>query len=118
MSLPHRSGREPEVSFDSRYEISPYTLWRRLANGPKLLLVDLRRPPARSPFADALPWRGPDWRPAQDQDVVFFDQDGREALAVARRLRAAGHRRVRALFGGIALYEFALATVLEENGDR
>ncbi|MCP4660640.1 MAG: hypothetical protein GY856_35010 [bacterium] len=118
MNPDHRIDPEPEVSFDPRLEISPYTVWHRLESGPKLLLVDLRRPPGRSPFADVLPWRGPDWRPATDEDVVFFDDDGTEALEVVRRLRAAGHSRARALFGGLALYELALDTVLDGHGER
>ncbi len=118
MSPDHPSGPEPELRFDPGLEISPYTVWHRLERGPKLCLVDLRRPPGRAPFGDALPWRGPDWRPAPDEDVVVFDDQGTEALEVVRRLQAAGHSRVRALFGGLALYEFALATVLDKPGER
>lgn len=115
MSPDHLLDPEPEVSFDPGLEISPFTVWHRLKSGPKLVLVDLRRPPGRSPFADARPW-DPNWRPATDEDVVFFDADGTEAIAVVRALRAAGHSRMRALFGGLALYEFALATVLDGEG--
>jgi 3-mercaptopyruvate sulfurtransferase SseA len=40
--------------------------------------------------------------------VVLFDEDGAAALESARRLQAAGHPRVRALFGGLALWDFSL----------
>jgi hypothetical protein len=39
---------------------------------------------------------------------VLFDDDGNTAVALARELQAAGHARVRALFGGLELYAFAL----------
>ena len=40
--------------------------------------------------------------------MVLVDDDGAKAVEVARRLQAAGFPRVRALFGGLQLYEFSL----------
>jgi hypothetical protein len=40
--------------------------------------------------------------------VVLVDDDGATAVEVARRLQAAGFPLVRALFGGLQLYEFSL----------
>ncbi|HEV2846946.1 MAG TPA: hypothetical protein VG477_18970, partial [Thermoanaerobaculia bacterium] len=56
----------------------------------------------------SIPWPGPDWSPPADEDVVLFADDGVIALDAARRMRAAGWPRVKALFGGLALYDFAL----------
>jgi hypothetical protein len=40
--------------------------------------------------------------------VVLFDEDGTLAVEAARRLQAAGYSRVRALFGGLELWDFSL----------
>ncbi len=40
--------------------------------------------------------------------MVLFDDDGSAAVELAARLIEAGHSRVRALFGGLELYEFSL----------
>jgi len=40
--------------------------------------------------------------------VVLFDDDGTTAVQLAAELIEAGHPRVRALFGGLELYEFSL----------
>jgi hypothetical protein len=102
----------PVVTYDPRLEVSPFELFRRLRDGRPPLLVDLRGAsgagPGRLALRGAEPLPGPEWTPPADQDVVLFDDDGRSAVAEARRLQAAGHPRVRALFGGLALYEFAL----------
>jgi hypothetical protein len=40
--------------------------------------------------------------------VVLFDDDGAVAIDGARHMQAAGYPRVKALFGGLDLYEFSL----------
>jgi hypothetical protein len=40
--------------------------------------------------------------------VVLFDDDGSIAIDGARHMQAAGWPRVKALFGGLELYEFSL----------
>ena len=40
--------------------------------------------------------------------MVLFDDDGGTAVDLAARWVEAGHPRVRALFGGLELYEFSL----------
>jgi rhodanese-related sulfurtransferase len=101
------------VDFDPRLQISPYTVYRRLREGPEIVLVDLRPQPARRPpsLSAALAWPGPGWRAEDDADVVLFDDDGRGALELARRLREEGCRRVRALFGGLELWDLALGAL-------
>lgn len=98
----------PPVAFDPDAEISPYELFRRLREGRPTVLYDLRPDPAGGPtFQGAEPYPGAE-RIAPGAEAVLFDDDGAEARAVARRLRAAGRPRVRSLFGGIRLYDFAL----------
>jgi hypothetical protein len=104
-----------DVSFDPGLEISPYTVWRRRQCGPPLVVVDLRPAGEGLLFADAVTWPGPDWQPPEETDVVLVDADGTTAVGLARRLRAAGHRRVRALFGGSELFELALGTFLDQS---
>jgi hypothetical protein len=102
-------GGAPIVQFDPQLEISPFTVFRWLREGGRpLLLVDARPAPAGRTFRDALPWPGEEWEPPEDRDVVLFDEDESLAAAQARRLQAAGFERVRALFGGLELYEFSL----------
>jgi hypothetical protein len=105
----------PVVTFDPRLEVSPFELFRRIREGRAPLLFDLRDALARGPegqerlaLRGAEPFPGPPWTPPADQDVVLLDDDGTAAVVEARRLQAAGHPRVRALFGGLALYEFSL----------
>lgn len=98
----------PVVEFDPGLEISPFVLFRRLSEGPSPLLVDVRSRPGPLTFEGALRWPGAGWEPPADGDVVLFDEDGREAPEIARELQAAGHPRVRILFGGLELYAFAL----------
>jgi len=40
--------------------------------------------------------------------VVLFDDDGTTAVDGARHMQGAGWPRVKALFGGLDLYEFSL----------
>lgn len=104
-----RADGKPVVAFDPRLEISPFALFRRLDEGRELLLVDVRQPAeGGKTLKQATPFAGDDWRPPAEIDVVLFDDDGSGAVALAARLIEAGHPRVRALFGGLELYEFSL----------
>jgi hypothetical protein len=96
------------LRFDPWTEVSPFVLFRALKEGRPPLLVDVRPEPGPLTLAGALRWPGPEWVPPAGEDVVLFDDDGALALATVRRLQDAGFRRVRALFWGLVLYEFAL----------
>jgi rhodanese-related sulfurtransferase len=98
----------PIVQFDPQLEVSPFAVFRRLREGGGLLLVDVRPEPGPLGLAGAFPYPGPEWAPPADQDVVLFDDDGTVALDGARHMQAAGYPRVKALFGGIELWEFSL----------
>ncbi len=98
----------PVVQFDVQLEVSPYAVFRRLRDGDPPLLVDVRPEPGALSLRGAVPYPGPDWSPPADRDVVLFDDDGALAVEGARHMQAAGWPRVKALFGGLQLYEFAL----------
>ena len=103
----------PVVQFDPQLEISPFALFRRLKDGDPPLLIDVRpdspdQAKGRLSLQGAIPYPGPDWSPPADRDVVLFDQDGAAAVDGARHMQAAGWPRVKALFGGLDLYEFSL----------
>ena len=102
----------PLLRFDPRTDISPFALFRAFKEGRPPRLVDVRAAPGALTLAGAIPWPGPEWTPPAGEDVVLFDDDGALALEIARRLQGAGFPRVRALFGGIALYDFALDPVV------
>lgn len=104
----YRDDDKPVVQFDPRLEVSPFTLFRRLREGHAPLLVDIRDEKTGRSLRDAVPWEGEAWRPPAEADVVLFDEDGSEAVAVAARLQEDGFGRVKALFGGLELYEFSL----------
>src|SRR5436305_11849270 len=107
----------PVVQFDPQLEVSPFALFRRLKDGDPPLLLDVRPAPGRLSLAGALPYPGPDWSPPADRDVVLVDDDGAAAVDGARHMQAAGWPRVKALFGGLDLYDFSLdpAVVGEET---
>jgi rhodanese-related sulfurtransferase len=98
----------PVVQFDPQLEVSPFILFRRLKEGQAPLLIDVRPEPGRLTIQGAIPYPGPEWSPPADQDVVLFDDDGAVAIEGARHMQAAGYPRVKALFGGLDLYEFSL----------
>lgn len=121
MALTHdrggsRRGADPvpiDLDLDPEIHLSPYTLYRWLSEGRRLLLADVRprpqggAPPERTLLgAEIVP--GPDWTPPAGLPVILFDDDGRTAAPLARRLRTAGHGQVHALFGGLELYDYAL----------
>ncbi len=98
----------PVVQFDPQLEVSPFILFRRLKENQAPILIDVRPEPGRLTLQGAIPYPGPDWSPPADQDVVLFDDDGAVAIDGARHMQAAGYPRVKALFGGLDLYEFSL----------
>jgi len=99
----------PIVTFDSILEISPFTLFKRLKQGRTMLLVDVRDVPGSRTLEGSVVEPDPHWTPAEpEMEVVLFDDDGSVAVAAARRLQEAGYNGVKALFGGLDLYEFAL----------
>ncbi len=98
----------PVVQFDPLLEVSPFALFRRLREGDTPLLVDLRSGAEGLGLAGAVADPGPGWEPPDDRDTILFDQDGSLAVDRARTLQAEGFERVRALFGGLDLYQFSL----------
>lgn len=108
MPLHFRSDDKPVVEFDPRVELSPFTLFRRLREGQDLLLVDVRSQPLEWTLVGAMPLSGPDWTPPEGRDVLLFDDDGTEAVPLVQTFQAQGHATIRALFGGLRLYEFSL----------
>ena len=98
----------PVVQFDPQLEIAPFVLFRRLREGRAPLLVDVRSEPTRISLEGALRTPDPDWQPDEDAEIVLFDDTGDEAVRSAQKLQAAGFSGVKALFGGLQLYEFAL----------
>jgi hypothetical protein len=116
-------GETPLVQFDPQLEVSPFSVFRRLREGRPPLLVDVRPEPGALTLRGAIPYPGPEWSPPADADVVLFDDDGALAVDGARHMQAAGYRQVKALFGGLELYEFSLdpevvgeETYLERRG--
>ena len=105
----YRSDDKPVVQFDPRLEISPFQLLKRLGEGREILLVEAGSLGGDLTFEGSHPLPAADWLPPDDADVVLFDDaDGAAAYRQAERLQAAGFGRVRALFGGLDLYRFAL----------
>ena len=105
----HLPDDTPVVQFDPLLELSPFDLFRRLREGRAPRLVDVRPEDApRLTLRGAERQPGLGWTPPDDLETVLFDDDGTLAVAAARRLRDCGCERVRALFGGLELYEFAL----------
>ena len=98
----------PVVQFDPQLEVSPFVLFRRIKEGQAPLLIDVRPEAGRLTLEGAVPYPGPDWSPPADADVVLLDDDGSLAIDGARHMQAAGWPRVKALFGGLDLYEFSL----------
>ncbi len=98
----------PVVQFDPELEVSPFALFRRLKEGQGPMLVDVRPEMGALNLAGAIPYPGPEWSPPADRDVVRFHNDGTVALDGARHMQAAGWPKVKALFGGLELYEFSL----------
>ena len=103
----------PVVQFDPLLEISPFALFRRMKDGDPPLLLDVRLDSlhptgGRLNLQGSILYPGPEWSPPADRDVVLFDDDGAIAVDGARHMQSAGWPRVKALFGGLELYEFSL----------
>jgi hypothetical protein len=98
----------PVVQFDPNVEISPFFLFRRLRDGRAPMLVDVRPASGRLTLVGAIRPPETDWLPEADAEVVLFDDDGSLAVTLARQWQAAGCERVKALFGGLELWEFSL----------
>ena len=101
----------PVIQFDPLLEVSPFVLFRRMKEGEAPLLIDVRPQldqPKRLTLEGAIPYPGPEWSPPTDRDVVLFDDNGSIAIEGARHMQSAGYPRVKALFGGLELYEFSL----------
>ena len=98
----------PVVQFDPGLEVSPFALFRQMREGHPPVLVDVRPRPGRLSLRGALPYPGPQWSPPAGQDVVLIDDDGALAIDGARHMQEAGYPRVKALFGGLELYELSL----------
>lgn len=103
-----RGDGKPVVEFNPLLEVSPFTLFRRLKDGPPVVLVDARSAPEGRTLRGATSFPGDSWEPPEDQDVLLFDDDGSEALPLVQRLQSAGFERVKMLFGGLELFQFAL----------
>ena len=105
-----RDDGTPIVSFDTILEISPFMLFKRLQRGQAPILVDVRPEPGPRSLDGAIVVANDSrWQPDDfDTEVVLFDEDGSFAVDMAHRLQEAGFSRVKALFGGLELYEFAL----------
>jgi rhodanese-related sulfurtransferase len=108
MPVQTRPDGAPEIVFDPALEVAPFTLFRRLQRGQAPLLLDVRPAGGALNLRGVLPWPGEDWQPPADTEVVLVDDDGRRAVELARHFQAAGHAGVRALFGGLELWQFAL----------
>jgi rhodanese-related sulfurtransferase len=108
MPTRHTTRGTPVVQFDPQLEVPPYTVYRRLKEGDPPLLIDVRPAGGRLALMGARAMPAPDWTPPKEMDVVLLDDDGATAVEMARRLQAAGFPKVRALFGGLQLYEFSL----------
>jgi rhodanese-related sulfurtransferase len=99
----------PVVQFDVGVEISPFTLFRRLRAGTAPRLIDVRADPASRTLRGAERLPAGSWTPAAEgEEVVLFDDGGSRAVDLARSLQQAGYPGVKALFGGLDLYEFSL----------
>lgn len=93
---------DPPPPFEDGLHVSPYDLFRRLSDGEHPAMVDLRATgttlvgAVRGATATSLA-----------PGTVLIDEDGQGAAEAARRARAEG-LNVRALYGGIRLWDFAL----------
>ena len=97
----------PIVQFDIRYEISSYLIFRRLRDGKPVVLMDVREEPTGYTLKGAERVSA-GWEPPSDRPVVLFDDDGTTAIAAAEHYHELGFTNVKALFGGLELWKFAL----------
>ncbi len=104
----YRADDKPVVQFDPRLEIAPFALFRRLREGRAPLLVDIRSEPSDLTLEGSVRVSISDWEPDAETETVLFDDTGDEAVRFAHELQEKGFPGVKALFGGLQLYEFAL----------
>ena len=98
----------PTVQFDPQLEISPFKLFRDLRDGRVPMIIDVRKGTPDKTIRGAQPEPSADWNPEANQNVVLIDDDGSLSVPRAQEYHNRGFGRVRALFGGIDLYEFSL----------
>lgn len=101
----------PSIRFEPELDCSPYELFRRLREGTAPALVDLRDDPALTLRGASTSSTGElaGWHPDDRRgEVVLLDDDGSRARETAAALRERGVPGVRALFGGLRLYDHAL----------
>lgn len=104
----YRPDEAPVVQFDPRIELSPFLLFRRLKAGHGPRLIDVRAEPKDRTLRGAELLPGREWQPEVEEEVVLFDEDGKEALPIVLALHESGFERVKMLFGGLDLYDFSL----------
>jgi hypothetical protein len=106
-----------DIRFYPKLQITPFALFRALREGRAPALVDVRMIPGLLSFRGAIQFWDPEWDPPDEMEAVLFDDDGETAISLALELQKGGFPRMRALFGGLALYDFALdpAVVGEER---
>jgi hypothetical protein len=106
-----------DIGFDPQLQISPFALFRALKEGRAPVLVDMRLVPGPLSFLGAVRFQDPAWEPTDETEVVLFDDDGEAVTVLVRELQRRGFPRMRALFGGLRLYDFSLdpAVVGEER---
>ena len=109
MPTHYRPDKAPVVQFDPRIELSPFFLFRRLKAGQGPRLIDVRAEPSKHTLRGAERLESRDWRPEADEEIVLFDDDGKEALPLVLALHELGFDRVKMLFGGLELYDFSLS---------
>lgn len=98
----------PTVQFDPQLEISPFKLFRDLRDGKAPIIMDVRSGSPAKTIRGAQPSPPGDWEPEPNQVVVLIDDDGSIAVPKAQEFQTRGFARVKALFGGLDLYEFSL----------
>jgi rhodanese-related sulfurtransferase len=98
----------PTVQFDPQLEISPFKLFRDLKEGREPMIIDVRTGIRAKTIRGAVQEPPQDWEPQPNQNVVLIDDNGSEALPKVQELQERGFGRVKALFGGLDLYEFSL----------
>lgn len=108
MPIHLRNDGKPVVELDPLLELSPFTLFRRFREERAPTLVDVRLHPSGKTLRGSIRLPNPSWEPNREETVLLFDDDGTEAVDLAKDLQAKGFETVRALFGGLQLYEFSL----------
>jgi hypothetical protein len=99
---------QKDILFDPQLQISPFALFRALKEGRAPVLVDARMAPGPLSFLGAVRFEDPAWEPTDETEVVLFDDDGEAVTVLVRELQRRGFPRMRALFGGLRLYDFSL----------